>query len=253
MQPWGTTISALLLSFALLSAMATPYAYAGDEDVAEVKQPSTPPTPAIVPAPTPPPAPEAQPELSAGKVAPSPLKPLPAEPEDTALQPESAPPPPPAKYDPDKNIMYPSVDAEPLENGVLPPSLGFRGYRPNMIALGAGDRTPGLGGILEYNWNRLGAGIAYSYRLVNAYQNTFYVQSQSFANVYGLYRWLPFDASPYILLGGELGWATDDGVGAIAGMGLELHIYSGLTAILGYTYHSCVHMGFMGGSIGWSF
>ncbi|MGG2334415.1 hypothetical protein, partial [Salmonella enterica] len=61
----------------------------------------------------------------------------------------------------DENIDYSRLDdgVEALDpgRGVLAPALGFRGYRPNMVAVGGGDRVPGFGGIIEYSWNRIGA------------------------------------------------------------------------------------------------
>jgi hypothetical protein len=156
---------------------------------------------------------------------------------------------------PDENLDYSEildfVDPLELKKGVLPPALGARGYRPNLVAGSYGDRTPGYGGILEYSWNRLSAGVFYAYRNVTDYDRFSY--SQSFVGFYGLYRWLPFSVSPYILLGLEFGKATPVGFGGMAGLGLETRIYSGWTVLLGYTYHSTARKGFFGGAFGWSF
>jgi hypothetical protein len=122
-----------------------------------------------------------------------------------------------------------------------------------MIAVSYYDRTPGVGGILEYSWNRLGVGAYYSYRSNRSVINGRNVVSQSFGGLYMLYRWLPFDASPYFLAGGEVGTPTDETIGGIAGLGAELRVYNGWTILVGYTYHTVLHNGYFGGALGWSF
>ncbi len=162
---------------------------------------------------------------------------------------------PKKKKSPDENIDYSEIlgmaEFLELKRGVLPPALGTRGYRPNLIALGYGDRTPGFGAMVEYSWNRLSAGIFYSYRNLKDYDR--FNRSQSFTGLYGLYRWLPFALSPYLLLGLELGNKTPVAFGGMAGLGIEARIYNGWTALLGYTYHSTARKGFFGGAFGWSF
>lgn len=158
-------------------------------------------------------------------------------------------------YDPDKNVDYTEllnlVETGEPSDGVLPPAPGFRGYMPNMVAVGIGDRTPGLGAMVEYSWNRVGLGAFYSYRKLS--QQDVIAQSQSFFGVYGLYRWLPWDFSPYILIGLEVGSATEDPFGGNLGIGIEARLYQGATLLVGYTYHSTAHKGFFGGAVGWSF
>lgn len=233
----------------LLLALGAPAAHAGDEDVKQEKA-------AVVPAepePTPLPEEPEAPGMSLGE-----------EPEVVSPEfnvPEEAAPLPKRQagkrkpYDPDANMDYSELLslAEPVDEsrGVLPPALGARGYRPNLIAGSVGDRTPGYGGFLEYSWNRLGAGLFYSYR--NLKDADRYSYTQSILGMYGLYRWLPFDFSPYLLVGLEAGKATAEDFGALAGLGLEVRVYSGWTILLGYTYHSTVHKGFLGGAFGWSF
>lgn len=155
----------------------------------------------------------------------------------------------------DDNIDYSELvaDAEPAvsSRGVLPPALGFRGYRPNMIAIGLGDRVPGWGAMLEYSWNRVGAGVYYSLRRLPTVDGI--SKSQTFTGLYLLYRWLPWHFSPYFLMGVEGATNTQDQIGGNAGIGIEGEIYQGWTVLVGYTYHSTAHLGFLGGAIGWSF
>lgn len=143
------------------------------------------------------------------------------------------------------------VDLGEPDQGVLPPAPGFRGYRPSMIAVGAGDRTPGYGGMVEFSWNRVAAGVFASYR--NLRDSDTSAEAQGFAGLYGLYRWLPWGVSPYFLLGLELGSRTPETFGGLVGVGVEARLYSGWTALVGYTYHSVARKGFFGGAIGWSF
>jgi len=158
-------------------------------------------------------------------------------------------------YDADRNIDYSELigTVDPLEagRGVLPPAQGFRGYRPNMVAVGAGERMPGYGALVEYSWNRLGAGVFYSYR--NVSEADVIADSQSYLGLYGIYRWLPWDFSPYILGGLEGAMGTQEPFGGLVGFGLDARVYSGFTLLLGYTYHSTARKGFFGGGIGWSF
>lgn len=221
-------------------------ALAGNEDQKEENKPKPPPEPEAPPAPTEPEAPD----LSLGDNAGPQFK------EEEA--PQAAPAKPKRKrtpWDPDKNMDYSEalgkVEPEPLSRGVLAPALGFRGYRPNMIAIGYFDRTPGVGGIIEYSWNRLGLGGYYSYRdLPDDNQQSI---GQSFGGAYLLYRWLPFNVSPYFLLGLEIASQTPEKFGGTAGLGVEARIYYGWTALLGYTYHTTAKEGFLGGAFGWSF
>lgn len=236
----------LFLSLGIL-LLAVPPARAGDEDVAppekkvEQKTPEDTALPKDVDAPEmsvgeePEAAPDYQ-EIEAAKPAPPPRK---------AWQ----------RHRPDDNIDYSrlldTIETSDAGRGVLPPALGFRGYRPSMIAVGMDDRTPGFGGMIEYNWNRVGAGICASYRSTKGQDPK--VAAYGIAGVYGLYRWLPFDMSPYFLLGLEAGSATDESTGGMLGLGIETRIYSGWTGLLGWTFHSTIHHGFLGGAIGWSF
>jgi hypothetical protein len=240
-----------LLALTLLvgGVSRAPVARAGDEDVKQEKKVVEP----VEPEPTPAPAAPDAPDLSVGE-EPSPV--FTDAPSDLP-----APAPAPAKsvtykpWDPDLNLDYSELMGRVEEaeegRGVLPPALGFRGYMPNMIAVGAGDRTPGYGALLEYSRNRLGFGGYYSYRPLQGEDLISY--SQSFLGVYGMYRWLPFDISPLFLLGLEVSSKANNTFGGIAGFGLDARIYSGWTAYLGYTYHSTVQRGFFGGGFGWSF
>lgn len=169
-----------------------------------------------------------------------------------------------APWMPDKNIdfseLYDTLELPSLGDGILPPALGFRGYRPNMVAVSYGDRTPGIGGMIEYSWNRIGAGITGSYRqqnstVTNPVTSTAVTvgKQQSFVGVYGLYRWLPFAVSPYFLLGVEGAYNTFEPFGGMAGIGIEANVHLGWTILLGYTFHSTIRDGSMGGALGWSF
>lgn len=244
----GMRWTALLLCSALGFFAVVPHSRAGDEDVrAEAPHVEAPP-PADAPLPEGPDAPE----MSIDEAPP------PA-PEFGA---DAAPPPaarrarnPRWPYDPDRNIDYSELmgmveTAEP-GRGVLPPAPGFRGYRPNMVALEAGDRTPGFGVLVEYSWNRLGLGAFYSYR--NVSDADALATTQSFFGGYGLYRWLPWDFSPYFLVGVELGSSTPETFGGMGGIGMEGRLWYGATVLLGWTYHSAAQKGFFGGGIGWSF
>ncbi len=186
----------------------------------------------------------------------------PAPPTPTPVVQESAPAATPAPRkrqakakDLDENVDYSRllnrVNPTDPSRGVLPPAQGFRGYRSNMVAVGAGDRTPGFGAIVEYNWNRIGLGGFASY--LNTSGQDAKAAAFGFAGAYGLYRWLPFDISPYFLMGVELGSQTDETLGGLTGGGVEARIYSGWTALLGWTFHSTAHRGFWGGAFGWSF
>jgi hypothetical protein len=158
-------------------------------------------------------------------------------------------------FDPDENVDYSKVidlvEAADPSQGVLAPALGFRGYMPNMVAAGYGDRTPGYGVMAEYSWNRIGMGI-FASRLTNHDEDRL-AAALGFGGVYGLYRWLPFDFSPHILLGLEMGSNTLDTFGGLTGLGMEARIYQGITLLLGWTYHSVSHKGYFGGALGWSF
>lgn len=233
---------------ASFSCVAPLWAVAGDEDVKEeVKKP--PPEIPVEAEPQMPEEPEV-PDLSLG--------------DEPEVQPEYKEPVTQVfakskkggvPWDPDQNVDYSEMlnraEPQPHVRGVLPPALGFRGYRPNMIALGYMDRTPGYGVMLEYSWNRIAAGVYYSYRKLPSTDLNSY--TQSFGGYYMLYRWLPFDFSPYFLLGLELASQAPEGFGGLAGVGMEAKVYRGITALFGYTYHSTVRRGFLGGALGWSF
>ncbi|MGZ3710575.1 MAG: hypothetical protein ACXVBE_02420 [Bdellovibrionota bacterium] len=243
------TLYLLILAFLLLGGISHfPAAYAGEEDVKQEKAKQAPVEPETVAAPTQPDAPD----LSVGE-EPSPV--FDAKPESAPSSPVQKGKQARAPWDPDANIDYSDllgrVEADEPGRGVLPPALGFRGYMPNMVAASAGDRTPGVGALLEYSWNRLGFGAYYSYR--NLHDADLYSYSQSFIGAYGLYRWLPFEISPLILIGLETSSKALESFGGTAGFGIDARIYSGWTALVGYTYHSTVHRGFIGGGLGWSF
>jgi hypothetical protein len=120
-----------------------------------------------------------------------------------------------------------------------------------MIAVGYGDRTPGWGGMVEYSWNRIGAGVFGSGRMARISAST--TALQSFFGIYGLYRMLPWGISPYFLLGLEGASNTEETAGGLVGGGMEVRVYSGWTALLGWTYHSTARRGYLGGALGWSF
>ncbi len=250
MKQWRASQLAILLGLGLFF-FAPHQTWAGDEDEAsETKKVVE--APVEVAAPVAPPAPEAVPDPSAGVESPV------VEEQVPQLRKKSPPRREYTPFDPDKNLDFSevvgSIDTQPLDSGVAPPAQGFRGYRPNMIAVGYGDRTPGYGVMLEYSWNRLGVGAYYSYLpTTDLLVGGRIVRSQSFGGLYALYRWLPFDASPYFLVGAELASPTDETIGGTAGLGVEAKLYYGWTILLGYTYHSVVHGGYLGGAIGWSF
>jgi hypothetical protein len=230
-----------------LLALTAPVVMAGDEDVKQEAPVVQPKPPEAIPIPAEPEAPD----MSLEEEEPEPA------PEFSPVQ-EPAPPVKKSygkRKSPDKNMDYSEIldEVQALEasRGVLPPALGSRGYRPNMIAVGYGDRTPGYGAMVEYSWNRLGAGVYYSYR--NLKDADLYSYSQGFGGLYFLYRWLPFKFSPYILGGLEAGSKTAEAFGGTLGLGMEVQVYYGWTLLLGYTFHSTARKGFMGGAIGWAF
>ncbi|MGZ3651807.1 MAG: hypothetical protein ACXVB9_15555 [Bdellovibrionota bacterium] len=231
---------------AMLALGPAPRARAGDEDVKEAKKKAEEKTPEDTALPQDVEAPE----MSVGDGA----EPTPDY-EEVKPETPSRPVRVYKEWDPDGNVDYSRLDdtVEPLDagRGVLAPALGFRGYRPSMIAIGGGDRVPGFGGMVEYSWNRIGAGLSASYRSTKGEDPN--VVGYNIVGLYGLYRWLPFDMSPYFLLGLEAGRATAEPVGGMLGLGAEARIYSGYTVLLGWTYHSTVERGFFGGAFGWSF
>jgi hypothetical protein len=244
----ASVLVALLLLLLASSPRFLPRAWAGDEDV-RVDEPVKPPPP-----PEPQPIP-AEPEAPDMTLEEEPQSPVYNAPENAPTE-RSAPAPGAATpWDPDKNIDYSEqlgmAEPVPVAREVLPPALGARGYRPSLLAVEAGDRTPGYGGMVEYSWNRLGAGVFYSYRLLK--EEDRYNISESFGGLYGVYRWLPFGVSPYFLAGLELGSETPDPFGGLLGLGVEARVYYGWTLLLGYTYHSTAHKGFFGGGFGWTF
>jgi hypothetical protein len=250
----------ILLSLSVLLAAGSPHARAGDEDVPQETKQVEPKPPEDTELP---PEPEA-PEMSTGdEPVPEPEVQAPPAEEVAGEEapPEDAKAPPRAArrpwktHEPDDNIDYSrlldTVETADAGRGVLAPALGMRGYRPSMIAVGMDDRTPGFGGMVEYSWNRIGAGIAGSYRSTK--DEAAPVAGYSIVGLYGLYRWLPFNVSPYFLLGLEAGFSTDESTGGMLGGGVEARIYSGWTILLGWTLHSTIHRGFLGGALGWSF
>jgi hypothetical protein len=148
----------------------------------------------------------------------------------------------------DYSKNYEAIEVDTLPKEVQPLALGARGYRPNLVALSVYDRTPGYGLLIEYSWNRVGAGLGLSYR---PRENPDPVQS--FLNLYVLYRWLPFAVSPYFLAGYEAGQSSTSSSGGIVGAGIEAQIVSGWTLLSGYTYHGTMHKGYWGGAFGWAF
>lgn len=239
-----------LLLVLLLAAVPV---WAGDEDVKEetlkherIKNEEAAPEPEVE---------EAAPEPSVTVQEPIPApEPVPQPPAQKPVPPRVAAPPRP-NIGPDDNLDFreilSNIQSEELPMGVRQLALGTRGYRPNLVAFGVGDRTPGIGLMAEYNWNRIGVGVAYSYRSLKG--DDAYAHSQSFVNAYGYYHWLPFWITPYFLIGVEKALPSEQSIGGLAGVGVETQIYRGWTALLGYTYHSAVHRGFMGGSFGWAF
>lgn len=240
-------------------SMALPV-WAGDEDVPvpkpepipEVSEPEQPPAP-----------PEDFPDLSLGESDKSVVEP------EVVPQAPPTPPPPPTmrrvvRYgrkpfrrmntDPDENLDSSRtttwVRRTPLPKGVLRPSLGTRGYRSSMIAVGFGDRTPGYGVQVEHSFNRVGVGVSASYLPLTGDLRS---ESYSIYNLYGIYRWLPFSISPYIHGGIQYGQATPISFGLLGGVGLEARVYDQWTVTTGYTFHSIAEKGYWGGSIGWIF
>jgi hypothetical protein len=263
---------------ALLTALflASAPARAGDEDLPEPKRQAEEKIPPDTLLPKEPEAPAPMPDAESDKspdfqeIKPKEPEIAEAPPEDTQkpVDTEEAELPPPVKralpepptaprrpWDPDRNVDYSrlddSVEALDASRGVLAPALGFRGYRPNMVALGGGDRVPGFGGMVEYSWNRIGAGILGSYHSEKGQDPN--VKGFGIFGLYGLYRWLPFDVSPYILIGLEAGGQTNETMGGMLGLGVEARIYSGWTVLVGWTYHSVMEQGYFGGALGWSF
>lgn len=237
----------LSLSIVLSAFAAAPHARAGDEDVAQPKKKAE----EKAPEDTALPKDVEAPEMSVGDGT----EPAPDFEEVKPNRPAPAPRKAYKPHGPDDNIDYSrlldSVETSDPGQGVLAPALGFRGYRPSMVAVGVGDRVPGYGGMIEYSWDRIGAGVCASYRSTNGEDPN--VAAYGLMGLYGLYRWLPFDMSPYFLLGVEAGSKTDESTGGMLGLGIETKIYSGWTGLFGWTFHSTVHRGFLGGALGWSF
>ncbi len=230
----------------LALGVGMPRAWAGSEDR---KQRQETPPPAEVP-PPPPVVPDDSPDPT-----------LEAAPEEKAEAPVSAPrpkrrPPPRAmgSMDPDENINWQRVTDWVKRGGipdlVAPPALGVRGYRSNMIGVGVGDRTPGYGAFVEYSWNRIGFGMAASYKPLTRDRRA---DSYGFWSVYFNYRWLPWDISPYLHGGPQFGTGTPHSFGLMGGAGIDARIYYGLTLQFGYTFHSIAEKGWMGGALGWAF
>jgi hypothetical protein len=239
--------------FGLVLFAALVPAFAGDEDVRVERPRQQAPEPEPTPFPEPIQAPgmklweEEEPEVQ------SPQFQLISEEEEAPTRPMNRGGRP--SWDPDRNLNYGELmgHVEPAAHlrGVLPPALGARGYRPSLLAVGYGDRTPGYGAMVEYSWNRLGAGLFYSYRPLRDADRFNY--SQSFGGLYLVYRWLPFAVSPYILAGVQLASRAPEAFGGMAGAGIEARVYNGWTVLLGYTYHSTAQKGFFGGAFGWTF
>lgn len=156
--------------------------------------------------------------------------------------------------DPDENLNTSRtldwVRRAPLPDGVSRPALGTRGYRSSMIAVGAGDRTPGYGLQVEHSFNRLGVGASASYLSLTGDLRS---KSYSFYNLYGIYRWLPYSVSPYLHGGVQYGIATPISFGLLGGVGIEARVYDQWTLLIGYTYHSVAEKGYFGGAVGWIF
>ncbi len=242
----------LLLTFLCL---AVPTGWAGDEGV-PVK-PDLNAAPEVMEPETPPPEqpPEENPEPSMGE-------------EETP--PPPPPPPPPVQKrrpvrvvkrrphwmntNPDLNLdnsrVEGSVRRVSLPNGVLPPALGARGYRSTIIAVGAGDRTPGYGFLMEHSFDRMGLGFAASYLPLSG---DLRARQYSFYSLYGSYRWLPYSMSPYLHGGIQYGLGTPIGFGLMGGVGIDTKVYEGLTLMVGYTFHSVAEKGYWGGAFGWAF
>jgi hypothetical protein len=244
----------VLLGFCLLTA---PLARAGDEGMRpkakkiDIKEEATP--PAAVEEPV-----QVNPEPAVGEAPVEEQAPV-ARPRTRRVVRQSVMPvPKPApkwrNTDPDENMDYSRIEGMVrkggLPEGVLPPALGARGYRSTVFALGAGDRTPGLGLFLEHSFDRLGFGIAASY--LPLYQDT-RAQSYAFYNLYSFYRWLPYSMSPYLHAGVEYGMGTPEQVGLIGGVGIDMKLVVGITFYVGYTFHSVAQKGYAGGALGWAF
>lgn len=245
--------SSAVLRASLVAALCllAPLSYAGDEDVKTQKAPVE----QKVPEDTSLPKEAEAPELSVGDTEEP--APIPQLNEPTAPAASTAPSRArkAQQWDPDRNVDYSrllgSVPAVEAQRGVLPPAMGFRGYRSNMIAIGSGDRVPGYGVMVEYSWNRVGIGAYASYMPLKFREPG--GDANGFGGGYALYRWLPFDVSPYFLMGLEIGSETIEPLGGLAGAGVEARIYDGWTALVGWTFHSTMRRGYLGGAFGWSF
>ncbi|NUM88680.1 MAG: hypothetical protein HUU37_05710, partial [Bdellovibrionales bacterium] len=150
-----------LVMVALLAwGAGAPLAQAGSED-RKLRQETPPPAEE-------PPPPPAEPDDSPNPALEETKK------ETETPRPHVSPPPPAKKRppmgstDPDENVNWQQtvgwVKRGGLPDIVAPPALGVRGYRSNLVAMGVGDRTPGYGVLAEYSWNRLGFGLAASYK-----------------------------------------------------------------------------------------
>lgn len=162
----------------------------------------------------------------------------------------------------DENIDYSKllqkIELEELPKGYRHHYLGSEGYRPSTIALSVGGRTPGVGAMLDYSWNRLGFGLSASYRSVVGFRqevndSSVRGQGQQFYNTYLFYNIISYPVSPYAIVGLEYAIGTEQSFQVIAGLGVEARIYYGLTLFLEYVRHETDKNSFPGFALGWAF
>ena len=152
------------------------------------------------------------------------------------------------------------ADITELPEAYRPPYKGIQTVRPHKIGIMGGGRTPGIGFLFDYSFDRLGIGVSSSYRsfygLIKELENTDLLGTgQAFWNAYTFYHFIPFNFSPYAIFGLELGEKTRNAISILFGIGMEIRIFSygGWTVLLEYVYHKTDERAYPGISLGFAF
>lgn len=160
----------------------------------------------------------------------------------------------------DHRNLIKEADITELPEAYRAPYKGVQTLRPSKFGIMGGGRTPGIGLLFDYSFDRLGIGASASYRsfygLIKEVQNTDLLGSgQAFWNLYTFYHFVPFNFSPYAIFGVELGEKTKHAFNVIFGIGMEIRVftYSGWTVLLEYVYHKTDERSYPGISLSYSF
>ena len=152
------------------------------------------------------------------------------------------------------------ADITELPEAYRAPYKGVQTVRPSKFGIMGGGRAPGIGFLFDYSFDRLGIGASASYRsfygLIKEVENTDLLGSgQAFWNLYAFYHFVPFNFSPYAILGIELGEKTKHAFSVMFGIGMEIRVftYSGWTVLLEYVYHKADEKAYPGIALGYSF